>query len=253
MKSALKISVITVALNSAAHIEESIKSVLDQTYTDIEYVVIDGGSTDGTVDIVERYGQSVDYFVSEPDKGLYDAMNKGIKAATGDVLFFLNSDDTFRDERVVEDVARAFNENPGVDMVFGNQIFDFGEGGRKVKKQQFKDIRKRLAWTNIQHQTLFARKEVFERVGGFSLEYRIVSDYEWLLRAFLKHKCSYRYIDRDISIMAMQGLSSTTDFEPERRRVMKNYFSLYEIYLYRVFFPKALRLKNSLAAILSSS
>lgn len=234
MKKALKISIITVSFNSAALIEESIKSVLNQTYSSIEYLIIDGGSTDGTVEIIERYKGSIDYFVSEPDRGLYDAMNKGIRAATGDALFFLNSDDTFCDERVLGDAAEAFDNNPDVDVIFGNQIFDFGGGKKAIKKQKFEDVRERLARNNIQHQTMFTRKEIFDVTGGFSQKYRIVSDYEWILKTFLVNKCSYVYIDRDISIMSTQGLSSTTNFEPERRQVMKDYFSIYEIYRYRV-------------------
>lgn len=243
MNSPLKFSVITVCLNAAPHIEAAIKSVLSQSYPNIEFVVIDGGSTDGTVEIINRYKDRLGYFVSEPDKGLYNAMNKGIKAATGDVLFFLNSDDYFVDDSVLDDVARAFVRNAEAEIIFGNLIFTDG-AKRWVKKQKFDGIRERLARNHVQHQTLFARKEVFELAGGFYEEYKIVSDYEWEIRAFLVHGCRYAYMDRDISVMSTQGVSSTTDFEPERRKVMKKYFSALEILRYRRVPLKLARLRR---------
>ena len=233
MENIQKISIITVCLNSASYFELSIKSVLSQTYHNIEYVIIDGGSTDGTVEIVENYQDGVDYFVSEPDGGLYNAMNKGIKAATGDVLFFLNSDDYFADDKIVEDVMRVFKNQPDIDIVYGDQIFDFGDR-QFTKRQPHIVTREHLARTTIQHQTVFARRKVFDLTGGFSEKYKIVSDFEWMLKVFVKNKCSHIHVNRDVSVMSMQGLSCTTNFEPERRSVMREYFNIYETYRYRV-------------------
>ncbi|NIQ16927.1 MAG: glycosyltransferase, partial [Candidatus Dadabacteria bacterium] len=176
------------------------KSVFSQTYPQLEYLIIDGGSDDGTVEIVHQFRDGVDYFIREPDNGIYDAMNKGIKIATGEILFFLNSDDYFADPKVVEDVAKVYRENPKVDVVFGNQIFDKGDR-RLIKKQLFKNPKIQLARTNVQHQTLFAKKKILELTGGFSTKYKIVSDYEWMLKTFLVNKCNYIYIDREISVM----------------------------------------------------
>ena len=125
MKDIQKVSIITVCLNCSMHIRKAIESVISQTYPLIEYVIIDGASTDGTVEIIEKYRDRIAHFISEPDTGLYNAMNKGIGAATGDILFFLNADDYFADENVVADVADVFSKNPDIDIVFGNQIFCF--------------------------------------------------------------------------------------------------------------------------------
>jgi glycosyltransferase involved in cell wall biosynthesis len=228
MKEIPLISIITISLNSSTHIERAIKSVFSQTYPRIEYLVIDGGSTDGTLDIIAGYRDRIHYFVSEPDSGIYNAMNKGIAATGGDVLFFLNSDDYFADQKVVEDAAKAFVDNPDVDIVFGDQVFDLGDR-TFTKKQSFEVTREQLAETTVQHQTVFAKRGVFQLTGGFSEEYKIVSDFEWMLKVFVDHKCRYHYIKRPITVMATSGLSWNTPYEEERIRVMKKYYSCEEI------------------------
>lgn len=233
MKGIPKISIITVSLNSAAYIERAIKSVLSQTYPNMEYVIIDGGSIDGTIDEINRYKEQIDYFISEPDSGIYNAMNKGIKAATGNVLFFLNSDDYFADDKVVEDAANVFQERPEVDIVFGNQIFDLGDK-TFIKNQSFEVTREQLARTTVQHQTVFTKRHVFDFTNGFSEDYKIVSDFDWMLKVFVVNKCKYYYIKRSISVMGTKGTSWTKDFEKERIKVMKKYFNFYEIYRYRI-------------------
>ncbi len=240
-----KVSIITVSLNAVTSIEQAIKSVHLQTYPDIEYLIIDGGSTDSTLDIIKKYMDCISYFVSEHDGGVYNAMNKGIKAATGDILFFLNSDDYFADENVVENVANKFLEEPNVDIIYGNLIFDLGEN-KICRKQPAQVTKKSIGRATILHQSLFAKKEVFRLTGDFSEGYKIVSDYEWMLKVFLKHRCKYRYYDKDIAIVSTQGLSSTTTgWEAERIKVMKNYFNYYEILRYRVI-PRRLRVLKSL-------
>ncbi len=124
----MKISIITVCFNSSKTIEKTFQSILNQTYTNIEHIVIDGGSSDSTVDIIKKYKKSIARFVSEPDKGLYDAMNKGIKLASGDIVGILNSDDIYTDKKVLENVAR-FHENNNIEVSFGNiiQLTDYGK------------------------------------------------------------------------------------------------------------------------------
>lgn len=171
----VKISVVTVVLNAARSIEKCVASVLGQTYDNIEYLVIDGGSTDGTLDILARYRDRIDYLVSEPDRGLYHAMNKGIQAATGDFVYFLNSDDTFCDEKVVADVVAAIHQNPSVDLVYGDVLM--GSGDQLTKRPQEPVLnRESLCRKGFCHQALFARRETLLRTGGFSDEYRIVAD-----------------------------------------------------------------------------
>jgi len=229
-----KVSIVTVSLNAAAYIETAIKSVRAQTYPHIEHVMIDGGSTDGTLDIINTYRDGIGYFVSEPDSGLYNAMNKGITAATGDILFFLNADDRFCDDNVIEDVVSVFNRNPDLDIVYGNLIWDWS--GKMVRRKQPSTItREFLARTTVLHQTIFVRRKVFGVTGGFSEHHKVVSDYEWVLKVFLRDSCNYLYYDRDIVVMATEGLSwTTTDWEKERIDVMKGYFGFYEILRYRI-------------------
>jgi glycosyltransferase involved in cell wall biosynthesis len=122
MLAAEQVSIITASLDAVAHIDLAIGSVAAQTYPYIQHVIIDGGSTDGTLEIIQRNQDRIDYFVSEPDRGIYDAMNKGISAASGDILYFLNPDDRFCDDRVVQDVASVFESDPSLEVVYGNLV-----------------------------------------------------------------------------------------------------------------------------------
>ena len=231
--SSLTFSVITVCLNAEETIERAIDSVKNQTYPNIEYLIIDGESNDDTVNIVNRNHQCVSFLLSEPDNGIYSAMNKGIRHSNGDVLFFLNADDYFTDENVLADVAAVFNEDPDIELVYGNQIFDHGNR-KSQKKQSFLISRKQLAHMTIQHQTIFTKKNLFNQTDGFSNKYRVISDYEWILKVFIELKCQYRYFDRDISVMSTSGLSWSTDFEKERIRAMKKYYTFWEILRWRI-------------------
>ena len=241
--SALTFSVITVCLNAQETIEKSITSARNQIYPNIEYMVIDGGSKDDTVNIVNRNNRKISYFISEPDNGIYSAMNKGIQSSNGDILFFLNADDYFADPNVLTDVAAVFTENPATDLVYGNQIFKAGDR-QSLKKQSFLISRKQLARMTIQHQTIFARKKLFDETNGFSEKYAIVSDYEWILKVFLELKCRYRYIDRDISVMSTSGMSWSYDFEKERILAMKPFFSFWEILKWRILPHKYSKLRH---------
>jgi glycosyltransferase involved in cell wall biosynthesis len=229
-----RISVITASLNAAPHIESTIKSVAAQTYPDVEHVIVDGGSTDGTLEIVDRYRDRLGYFVSEPDRGIYDAMNKGIRAATGDIFYFLNADDRFSDDRVVEDVVSVFEDTPELEVVYGNLLWEIS--GKLVRTRQPTVVtRASLAAATILHQTVFARNHVFVATGGFSERYKVVSDYEWMLKVFIRDQRNYRYVDRDIAVMGTEGLSWTdSDWESERIEAMQPYLTKYEILRYRV-------------------
>lgn len=230
-----KLSVITASLNAAPQIEWAIESVMSQTYPHVEHVIIDGGSTDDTLDITGRYREGIGYLISEPDSGIYNAMNKGIKAATGEVLFFLNADDRFCDSQVVEDVMSVFRAAPDLEVVYGNLVWDLS--GRLLRKKQPSIItRASLAAATILHQTVFARKHVFKATDGFSERYRLVSDYDWMMKVFIRDKRKYQYYDRDITVMGTQGLSWTsTDWESERIEAMRAYFTTYEMLRYRVW------------------
>jgi len=229
------VSIITASLNAAAHIQTAIESVAGQTYPHIQHVIIDGGSTDGTLEIIQRNRDRIGYFVSEPDHGIYSAMNKGIRAASGDILYFLNADDRFCDDHVVEDVVSVFQSDQSLEVIYGNLVWD--KPGRMDRVKQPSTVAKAsLAAATVLHQTVFARRHVFEATDGFSEEYKVVSDYDWMMKVFIRDGRRYRYYDRDIAVMGTQGLSWTsTEWETERIHAMRAYFTTWEILRYRVW------------------
>jgi len=229
----VSVTIITVCLNSERYISKCIESVVEQNYPFIEYIIIDGGSKDGTLDLIDKYHWKLSKVVSEPDNGIYNAMNKGLRLATGDIIFFLNSDDYLVDPMVISDVVSVFLDNPELDLVYGDQIRT--DGVKTISINQPDRVgRRSLARRTIQHQTIFTRKHLFNDSNIFDENLRVVSDYKWILEVFLKRKCNYRHIPRVISVMSSTGLSGTTDYEPERRHVMKEYFSYLEIFMYRL-------------------
>ena len=239
-----KLSVITVCYNAAEDIEAALSAVQEQLYPNIEHIVIDGGSTDGTLEILERHSGELAHLVSEPDKGLYDAMNKGIEAATGDALFFLNADDRFVDQQVVSDMMSALKGNPKAAMVYGDILRDQPEGmGNWTQVAEFSP--RSLARRTISHQSLFARSSVFEEIGGFSLDYRIVSDFHWLMR-LVHSNVRTLHIDRDVCIIGVQGLSNTIEWEQERISAMREFYTPSEIFRWRTLPRLTDRLPRSL-------
>lgn len=206
----LKITVITPAFNSAPTIADTIESVLAQTYADVEHIIVDGGSTDGTVDIVRRYEPAYGgrlRWVSEPDKGLYDAMNKGLRMATGDVAGILNSDDFLTAHDVLATVAAAFDEE--TDAVFGNLKFVARDDSDKVVRiwegSPYRSFRS--GW-HPGHPTFYARRRLYEQYGGFNTDFRIAADFELMLRLIEKHRIRTRYIDRCMVDMRIGGAST---------------------------------------------
>lgn len=206
----MKISVITVTYNSAATLAETLLSVAVQTHPGIEHIVVDGASKDGTLAVVRERGRHVAQTVSEPDKGIYDAMNKGVRLATGDVLGFLNGDDHYAHDRVIADVAQGFAD-PRVDAVFGDVAFFRPERpDRLVRHYRAKRFTpERLAWGWMPpHPALFVRSEVFRRVGPFRTDFRIAGDFEWIVRAFARTGITYRHLPGILVHMRTGGIST---------------------------------------------
>jgi glycosyltransferase involved in cell wall biosynthesis len=205
------VSIITVAFNSATTIGEAIESVLSQDYPAIEYLVIDGGSTDGTAEIVREFGDRIDTFVSEPDRGIYDAMNKGIRLARGSVVGMLNSDDVYTDTRTVSDLIEAM-QRESTDSVFGDVIYvdkeDTGRIVRYYSSRRWNPRRFRFGWMPA-HPTFFVKREWYERCGLFSLDYRIAADFEMLVRLLYVAGVSYTYVGRPIVRMRSGGASAS--------------------------------------------
>ena len=210
----LRISIITVAYNSAATLEDTIQSVLSQTYPDIEYIVVDGGSTDGTTALLQQYESRFQgrlLWVSEKDNGIYDAMNKGIRMATGDVVGILNSDDYFTAPDVIARMVRAFADE-AVDAVYGDIHFiRDGEPERCVRyysSRRFSPGRLRFGFMPA-HPSFYARRTVYERAGLYKTDYKIGSDYEMMVRLFCVHRIHAMYIPMDFVTMRTGGLSTS--------------------------------------------
>ena len=207
----LKISIITVVLNNKETIQDAISSVLDQTYKDIEYIIIDGASTDGSIETIKSYGDKITKFVSEPDKGLYDAMNKGIKLATGDVIGILNSDDFYIDEFVIERVVREF-EKKQVDSVYADLVYVNPENLDKIVRyydsSHFNPQRFAYGWMPA-HPTFFVKRKAYEKYGVFRTDLKIAADFDILARFLYIHKISYSYTKEVLVKMRTGGVSTS--------------------------------------------
>lgn len=207
----MKVSIITVAFNSARTIRETIESVISQNYPDIEYIVIDGGSTDGTVEIIKEFESKITHWVSEPDRGIYDAMNKGIKIATGDVIGFLNSDDIYSQPDAISKLITAMTLH-GADCVFADLIYvapnDTGRILRYYSSKKFKPNLFQYGWMPA-HPTFLAKKSLYDRAGLFSLDYKIAADFELLVRMLAVKKASYAYVPQPLVRMRAGGISTS--------------------------------------------
>ena len=206
-----KVSVITVCYNASDVISQCLDSVQEQVIENVtvEHIVIDGGSNDGTVEIIRAH-KSPDHVVSEKDDGLYDAMNKGLASATGDVIAFLNSDDVYADPNVISDVVSAFKSS-NADAVFGDLVvFDPRKEGDIVRrwkagpKGNFKH-----GWMPP-HPTLFVRTSVFQRHGGFNLNFKFAADYEWMIRSLHSENLALAYLPKTLVKMRAGGLSNAS-------------------------------------------
>lgn len=209
----MKVTIITATYNSADTLADTLESVLSQTWADFEHIIVDGNSSDATMEIVRSYEPKYQgrlRYVSEPDKGLYDAMNKGIRMATGDVIGILNSDDFFTDSNVVEHVAKAFDDKE-VDCVFGDIHFVEPDNLKKCVRYysgaHFRRWQMRVG-VSPPHPSFYCRRQVFDTVGYYDHTIRISADYEFMLRALYIHHLNYRYLPVDVVTMRTGGLSS---------------------------------------------
>ncbi|MCF6206735.1 MAG: glycosyltransferase [Sulfurovum sp.] len=206
----MKISIITSVYNNKETIAEAIESVLSQTYDDIEYIVVDGASTDGTVEVIQKYAEKITTFVSEADKGIYDGLNKGIALATGDVVGFLHSDDLFEDDKVVEKIAHAF-KTMHTDSIYGDLTYVSKEDTSKVvrywKSGAFALKKLQRGWMPP-HPTFYVKRDVYGKFGGFDTSFRIAADYDTILRFLGKEKISTHYIPHVLVKMRVGGESN---------------------------------------------
>jgi len=206
----MKVSLLTVSYNSSATIKDTINSVLMQDYRDVEYIIVDGNSGDNTVEIIKSFGNEISKWISEPDKGIYDAMNKAIKMATGEVVGILNSDDFYSSTDIVSQVAAAFND-PTIDAVFGDLVFVDPNNLKKVvrKYSSAKWHPEKFAKGFMPaHPTFFVRRKYYEEIGLFKTDYKIAADYELLIRFLYVHKLKYKYLSINMVTMRKGGVSS---------------------------------------------
>jgi glycosyltransferase involved in cell wall biosynthesis len=205
----ITISVITVARNAAATIEATIRSVAGQSYPHIEYIVIDGGSIDGTQEVILKHRSKIAAFKSEPDHGMYDAMNKGLRLARGDIIGFLNADDVYSDSQVLETIARTMEEKR-VDACYGDLVYvDKRNPSRVVRYWRSQPYREGLfekGWMPA-HPTFYARRWVYDKFGGYDLAYRYQSDFELTMRFLAVNKISTAYIPQVLVKMRSGGAS----------------------------------------------
>ena len=207
----MKISIITVTLNSAATLATTMDSVCRQDYPAIEHIVVDGGSSDGTLDIVRAHPH-VARFISEPDDGLYDAINKGIALATGDVVGILNSDDFFPSADIVSRIATALRA-PQVDAIFGDVAFVRpGNLDRIVRLYSSRKFHPRQFARGYMpaHPSFYVRRRCYEQFGGYKTDYRIAADYELLVRFIHRHRIAYAYLPQTMVYMRTGGVSNKT-------------------------------------------
>lgn len=209
----MKVSIITVTYNSAETLANTIESVYQQTYQDIEYWIIDGASHDSTVDIirgnVERF-QGRLHYISEPDKGIFDAMNKGIQRCQGDIIGTLNADDYFTSDDIIEEVVKSFSKKD-VDVVYGDIHFIHADKPGKVVRYYssalFHPFWLRFGFMPA-HPSLYVRREVYQEVGPYSLDFTIASDFDMMIRIFRLRKSRYAYLRKDFVTMRTGGIST---------------------------------------------
>lgn len=244
----MKLTVITISYNEKSTIKQTIESVLAQDFTDFEYIIVDGKSTDGTMEIINEFSDKFSLVISEEDSGIFDAMNKGVVHAGGEYVIFMNAGDYFVNNTVLTDV---FNLNSEADLIYGDVIFKYSNG-ILMRRKSPKILNKAYFYIDsLNHQTTFIRKELFEKYGLFDTSLKITSDYDFMLKVIYSKHCSIAYISIPVSVFNLNGVSSHKDFfklqNKERRICLNRYYSKKElkkydnIWLFYELFYKKLR------------
>jgi glycosyltransferase involved in cell wall biosynthesis len=205
----MKVSIITVCFNSASTIKKTILSVLSQTYLNIEFIIIDGNSKDNTLEIIKTHEDEISILISEPDKGLYDAMNKGISVATGNLIGILNSDDIFHSDTVIEDIVN-FHKINDIDASVGN-IAQHKETRKIIRfysSKNWNPVKLKIGFMPP-HPSIFFKRELFDKFGNYHLGFKIGADYELITRFFLKNKVNWKYSNITTTSMLVGGISSS--------------------------------------------
>jgi glycosyltransferase involved in cell wall biosynthesis len=244
----ITISIITASYNSVRTISDTINSVLAQTYPKIEYIIIDGCSTDGTIDIVKSFGNRISKFISEPDNGIYDAINKGIRFSRGSIVGILNSDDIFYDNCIIEKIVEAFTGND-IEAVFGDAQFVHPVKTSKIiryySSKSFSSDRFKYGYMPA-HPTFYVKRGLFEKLGYYKTNYKIAADFELLIRFLHGYSLKYRYLEMPFVSMRMGGVSNKSMWSKfvinkeiaracKENGIRTNYFFIYTKYFLKMF------------------
>lgn len=199
------VSIITVTFNSGKTLEKTIKSIINQTYKNIEYIIIDGGSTDETINIIKKHNKYISYWVSEPDEGIYDAMNKGISKANGNIIGIINSDDWYEND-AIEQIVSSYTINGDNCIYHGNIKFHYKNGNIEFKRPNLK-LDNLYRGTILFHPTFFVPKVIYKKNGLYNTKFIIAADYDFMVRNY-KANTSFIYINKCISNMRIEGVSA---------------------------------------------
>jgi len=209
----MKISIITICFNSSNTIEETIKSVINQNYNNIEYIIIDGKSSDETLSIVNKYKPKISKIISEKDNGIYDAMNKGIAQATGDVIGILNSDDVYSNNFIISDIATIFNTNQNLDLLYGNIQYVKKNNTNLIVREWISKMYTKnfFEYGNVPpHPALFVKAYVYKTSGNFDLQFKLAADYDFMLRIFKNYSYNTMYVNKLIVKMRLGGATNNS-------------------------------------------
>lgn len=243
----MKVTIITVCKNAQATIETTIKSVLSQDYKNIEYIIIDGKSTDKTVDIINQYKNKISTFISEKDDGIYYAMNEGIEQSTGDILYFLNSGDQLFSNNTILNIVKVFKKN-NADFVYGDiALCEVDNPKKLIVRRQNSVSNYFLAHDTIYHQSIFVKKGIFEKYGKFLTKYKLAADYEWVLRLYIKYKIPFLHVNQIVARYLRGGRSSNeiVNFN-ERLSIILMYFNKYQVFFNSLLFWVVYRVVNKI-------
>lgn len=234
------VTIITVVFNNVHTLEQTIISVVNQSYKNIEYIIIDGGSTDGSVDLIRKYKSQISYWVSEPDKGIYYAMNKGLSIANGELVGVLSSDDWY-ESTSVEKVVNYYELNPEVDIIHGLLRFIASNDKPDSVVGHYNSF---LEKGMIEHPTCFIKKNMYDKVGFYNVSYKSAADYEWMLRA-KKLDAKFLFIPEMLTNFRRGGISSSYIGSLEELLIKKRFgvisgfkYSLWKVLVYLIFFKK---------------
>ncbi len=242
-----KISIITVSFNSEKTIKDTIESVLNQKYENIEYIIVDGASKDNTLNIISNYENKISKLISEKDAGIYDAINKGIRLSTGKIIGILNSDDIFYDEMVLKKINDHFNENPFCEAIIGDVQFINSKGNLVRRYSSKKWNVNKFKWGFMPpHPSFYCKKELYDKFGYYSTKFKIASDFELLIRFLKVNSVKFMYMPIIVAKMNLggistSGISSTILLNKEIylsckiNQIKTNYFKIYSKYFLKIF------------------